>query len=164
MSNKQLFVTDITDVSDSTSAHIDTLGDIRWVGNKCYKYVAFDNGSAVAAVSGNACGYVADTGYAANTVTSDNSASYNGGGAGVFVSVPADGQYCWIQIKGPVTLNQDPDTGADGAGLTYHANATDGMFDRCTDPGSGGAGANSMAQLGVIQDDSAKLVSLDCPY
>ena len=64
----KLFVTQITDTPKATSAHNDILGDIRWVGNKCYKYSLFIKG-AITAVLGHAVNYIATTGYALNKVT-----------------------------------------------------------------------------------------------
>jgi len=161
MSEKHSWVTQITDTNSATSAHNDALGDIRWVGNKCYKYSLFTKG-AIAAVVGHAVNYIATTGYTTNAVTADvSTADTIAVPAGVLVSAPLDGEYCWIQIKGPATLTATtPITGttpAIGQGIT--AGATDSDFALLTDAG---AGADSKIQCGVIQ--AAAVVLLDCPY
>ena len=97
-------------------------------GNKAYKYVQYDTGTgAVAAVSGQVAYYDGADGYKNARVTSDLSDSLNIG-AGVLQSAPADGEYCWIQIKGPATLSIALTAGADGDPLTP-TGATDGTLD-----------------------------------
>lgn len=105
------------------------LGDLYAAQDgRIYKFVLFNNGTDnVAAVAGNVCYYLAETGAEAWTVTSDLSSS-NNIGAGVFQSVPADAEYCWIQIKGPATLTTALTAGADGNALTA-VGATDGTLD-----------------------------------
>jgi hypothetical protein len=105
------------------------LGDLYAAGDgKIYKFVLFNDGSGnVAAVVGNVCYYLAETGAATFTVTSDLSDS-SFVGAGVFMSIPADGEYCWIQVKGPATITTALTAGADGNALTA-VGATDGTLD-----------------------------------
>lgn len=94
---------------------------------KIYKYVQYDEGAgAVAAVAGNVCYYYTVDGYKNNQVTSDLSDSVELG-AGVLQSAPADGEYCWIQIKGPATLTPALTAGADGDPLTP-TGSTDGTL------------------------------------
>jgi hypothetical protein len=105
---KQVFETALTDTWSATDAAGigDKPGDLRWErdanGMKCYKCVIFDNGTdSVAAVVGKAAYYIDDTGYAAHTVTMDFSSAAGAElGAGIFLSIPADTERCWIQIKG----------------------------------------------------------------
>lgn len=93
-----------------------------------YKYVKYDTGAGpVAATSGNVCYYYTLDGYKNNTVTSDLSDSVEIG-AGVLQSAPADGQYCWIQIKGAATVTTALTAGADGDPLTA-TGSTDGTLD-----------------------------------
>lgn len=93
-----------------------------------YKYVQYDTGAgAVAAVSGNVCYYYTLDGYKNSQVTSDLSDSIEIG-AGVLQSAPGDGEYCWIQIKGPATLNTALTAGGDGDPLTP-TGSTDGTLD-----------------------------------
>ena len=98
---------------------------------KVYKYVQYDTGAgSVAAASGNVCYYYAPGGTSAGAttvVTSDLSDSA-GAGAGVLQSAPADGEYCWIQIRGSATLTTALTAGADGNALTA-VGATDGTLD-----------------------------------
>lgn len=108
------------------------LGDhFEGVGGKVYKFVQYDTGAgAVAAVAGNVAYYYTLDGYKNNQVTSDLSDSIEIG-AGVLQSAPADGEYCWIQIKGPATLTPALSAGADGDPLTA-TGATDGTLDVTT--------------------------------
>mgnify|MGYP003114381941 FL=1 len=87
-------------------------------GTKIYKYVQYDTGSgSVAATSGNAAYYYTLDGYKNHQVTSDLSDSVEIG-AGILQSTPTDGQYCWVQIKGPATMAAALTAGADGDPLT----------------------------------------------
>lgn len=98
---------------------------------KVYKYVQYDTGAgSVAAASGNIAYYYAPSGTSAGAttvVTSDLSDSA-GLGAGVLQSAPADGEYCWIQIRGSATITPALTAGADGNALTP-VGATDGTLD-----------------------------------
>ena len=101
--------------------------------NKAYKYVQYDTGAgAVAAVVGQVAYYYTLNGYKNHQVTSDLSDAAGGAGtelgAGVIMGAPTDGQYCWIQIKGPATLTIALTAGADGDPLTA-TGATDGTLD-----------------------------------
>jgi hypothetical protein len=107
-------------------------GDIYRAGDgKAYKFVQYDTGAGpVAAVAGNIAYYYAPSGASAgatSVVTSDLSDSA-GLGAGVLQSAPADGEYCWIQIRGPATITPALTAGADGNALTA-VGATDGTLD-----------------------------------
>lgn len=108
------------------------VGDVfRGADNKAYKFVQYDTGAgSVAAVAGNVCYYYTLDGYKNNQVTSDLSDSIEIG-AGVLQSAPADGEYCWIQIRGAATLTPALTAGADGDPLTA-TGATDGTLDVTT--------------------------------
>ena len=96
--------------------------------SKTYKYVQYDTGSgSVAAVAAQVCYYYLASGYNNHKVTSDLSDSVNLG-AGVLVSAPTDGQYCWIQIRGAATLALALTAGADGNALTA-VGSSDGTLD-----------------------------------
>lgn len=98
---------------------------------KMYKYVQYDTGAgSVAAVSGQVAYYYLASGYNSHKVTSDLSDSVEIG-AGVLQSAPTDGQYCWIQIRGPATLSIALTAGTDGDPLTA-TGATDGTLDLTT--------------------------------
>ena len=121
---------------------------------KTYKFVKFDNGSGdVAAVAGNMAYYLAETGAATFTVTSDLSDSAYIG-AGMFMSAPADGEYCWVQVTGPATLTTALTAGADGNALTPMG-ATDGTLDV--------PAAVTDAICAYAVDASEKKVILACP-
>lgn len=108
------------------------LGEVhRAQDGKAYKFVQYDTGAGpVAAVAGNVAYYYAPGGTSAGAttvVTSDISDSA-GLGAGVLQSAPGDGEYCWVQIRGPATLTTALTAGADGNALTA-VGATDGTLD-----------------------------------
>ncbi len=125
MSLKRIFETGL---ADTASEDKEGLGTIRFERNKVYKWVQYDTGvGGVAAVAGNVAYYYTLDGYKNHQVTSDLSDSVEIG-AGVLQSAPADGEYCWIQIKGPATLTPALTAGADGDPLTP-TGATDGTLD-----------------------------------
>lgn len=98
---------------------------------KVYKFVKYNVGAGtVAAAAGNVCYYYAPSGTSAGStteVTSDLSDSA-GVGAGVLQAVIGDGEYGWIQIRGPATLTTALTAGADGNALTP-VGSTDGTLD-----------------------------------
>ena len=131
------------------------LGDLYVASDgKVYKFVLFNNGTGnVAAVVGNFAYYWAETGAETWTVTMDLSDS-SGVGAGVFQSIPADGEYCWIQVAGPATLTTALTAGADGNALTP-VGSTDGTLD-----------VSALVTdhiCAIAMDASAKKVLLTCP-
>jgi hypothetical protein len=98
-------------------------------GIKVYKYIKYDTGGgSVAAVADQVAYYYTLDGYKNHTVTSDLSDSVEIG-AGVLQSAPGDGEYGWIQIKGPATLNLALTAGADGDPLTPTGAGADGTLD-----------------------------------
>lgn len=148
----QIFNTPLTEVS---TVQKEVLGSLRWHKNKCYKYVQYDSGAgAVAAVAGQVAYYYLASGYNNHKVTSDLSDSVNLG-AGVLVSAPTDGQYCWIQIKGPATLSIALTAGADGNALTP-VGATDGTLDV--------SAAVTDSICAYADDISEKEISCDFPF
>jgi hypothetical protein len=76
------------------------------------------------------CYYYTLDGYKFHTVTSDLSDSIELG-AGVLQAALGDGQYGWIQIKGPATITPALTAGADGDPLTP-TGSTDGTLDLAT--------------------------------
>lgn len=124
---------DPTAVADTAEFRPGQLGAIvDSDGTKIYKYVQYDTGSgSVAAASGNACYYYTLDGYKLFKVTSDLSDSIEIG-AGILQSAPTDGQYCWVQIKGPATMAAALTAGADGDPLTPTGSA-DGKLDVSAD-------------------------------
>ncbi|KKM85133.1 hypothetical protein LCGC14_1292090 [marine sediment metagenome] len=162
MTDKQLFVTQIADTPSATSAHNDTLGDIRWVGNKCYKYVKLAEG-AIAVVAGVALHYLATpaAGYNVNIVTADvSTADTIPIAAGVSISAPADTNHFWMQIKGAATLLASTNvTGTPSAGQGVQSGATDSDF--AVNAGVG-AGVDAKLQIGAML--STTVINLDCMY
>jgi hypothetical protein len=76
-------------------------------------------------------------------------------GAGVVTSVPADGEYCWLQISGIATLTTALTAGADGDPLTP-TGSTDGTLDVTT------ASTDHICALAI--DASAKIVFCQFPW
>lgn len=98
---------------------------------KLYKYMKYDIATAaVVGVAGEVAYYVAGTGYAAATVTSDLSdADTTPVGAGVLQAAMSDNEHGWFQIKGHATLSiAITGTTADGNALTP-TGAADGSLD-----------------------------------
>lgn len=122
---------------------------------KVYKYMMYDEATAaVDGVAGEVAYYVADTGYAANTVTSDLSDS-DEVGAGVLQVNMSDGEYAWFQIKGFATLSIALTAATDGAPQTPTGSA-DGSIDDTT--------AVTDHVCAVTIDASAKEIICDFPY
>lgn len=130
---------------------------------KVYKFVQYNVGAgSVAAVSGNVAYYYAPAGVSAGAttvVTSDLSDSAELG-AGVLQSAPANGEYCWIQIKGAATLTPALTAGADGDPLTP-TGATDGTLDTVDTTSAATANVHVCA---YAVDASAKIVFCDFPW
>lgn len=146
------------DLTGANSGKAPGIGDL-FVShdNKKYRFVKYNAGvGAVAAVAGNVAYFYAPSGVSTgvtNEVTSDLSDS-NNLGAGVLMSAPANGNYCWVQIKGVATLNTALTAGADGNALTA-AGATDGTLDV--------SAAVTDAIVAYAVDASAKIVMCDFP-
>lgn len=125
--------------------------------NKRYRLVRYLSGAgAVAAVAGNAVGFYAPSGVSTgvtNDVTSDNSDTV--AAAGVLMSAPNTGEWCWIQTGGACTLNQALTSGADGNALYLNAAGTDGALTVMS--------AVTQSSAGAAIDASAKIVMLNCP-
>lgn len=146
------------DLTGANSGKVPGLGD-KYVDSsgKEYTFVQYNGGAGpVAAVAGNFAYYYAPGGVSAGStsvVTSDLSDSANVG-AGVLLSAPASGSYCWIQTWGPATLTTALTAGADGNALTP-AGATDGTIDVSA------AVTDHICAIAV--DASAKIVFVTCP-
>ncbi len=128
-------------------------------GGKIYKFVKFNNGVGnVAAIVGGAAYYYAVSGASAGQtteVTMDVTDS-GGIGAGIFQSIPADGEYCWLQIKGPATMLVSLTAGADGNALTAVGAGADGALDV--------SAAVTDAIVAFAIDASADLIFCDFPF
>jgi hypothetical protein len=136
------------------------LGDLFYgTGSKVYKFVLYEAATAATAgVSGEMTGYYLLDGHKDNVVTSDFSDTLSIG-AGVLQAAAADGEYCWVQIKGPVTLTIAATAGADGDAMTIDG-AGDGTLD-----------VSLIADTGIYQhicayagDISDNEYVLDCPF
>lgn len=149
---------DVTATYSALNERTPALGDsFEKPGGKIYKFVQYDTGAgSVAAVAGQVAFYYAPSGASAgatNVVTSDVSDSA-GLGAGVLQSAPADGEYCWVQIKGAATLSIALAAGADGNALTA-VGATDGTLDV--------SALVTDAVVAYAIDADAKIIACDFP-
>ena len=154
---KQVFIQALTEVSTEAK---DTLGDIRWEGNKVYKYVELLNSSAtVTGTANDMCVYRLGL-YAAHTVCTDSTdAAAKTLGAGLVLVALAGtttvSYFIWVQIKGAATIATAFGSIVDGDALTMHA-TTDKLFI---------VGATSDDPIiAVADDESAQQVILDCPF
>ena len=124
---------------------------------KKYKLYKFNNGVGnVAAVAGNFAYIYAVSGASAGETTevTMDLTDTAGIGAGVFQSVPADGEYCWLQITGHATLTTALTAGSDGNALTP-VGSSDGTVDVSA------LVTDHICAIAV--DASAKIVMLTCP-
>lgn len=125
MAYKEIFASQITDV-DTTAR--DTLGDLRQVGGKMYKYVKLINDTAsvtVAGVAGDPCAFT-DGGVANNEVTLDNTSADAQPIVAGFLTASVTGTYntayyLWIQITGLVTVPTAVTSGVVGTGAMMAA-------------------------------------------
>lgn len=146
------------DLRGANSGRVPGIAD-RYVDHtgKEYRFVQYNGGvGAVPAVAGNFAYYLAPGGVSAgatSVVTSDLSDSANVG-AGMLMAAPANGEFCWVQTRGPATLTTALTAGADGNALTA-AGATDGALDV--------SAAVTDFICAVAIDASAKIVMLTCP-
>ena len=162
-----MFVTGIDPTRTYTADQLKTEGRGFRAGSwgvsydgKVYKFVKYDTGAgSIAAVAGQVAYYYTLDGYKLNTVTSDLSDSIELG-AGVLGAAPADGEYCWIQIKGPATLSIALAGGADGDPLTP-TGATDGTLDVVLNDAGSGFLAHICAYAG---DQSDNEIICDFPF
>jgi|TARA_R110000744_G_scaffold286079_3_gene397392 hypothetical protein len=137
-------------VTDVHTNQKEVIGSTRFHGMKTYRYHKFDQG-AIAAVVGKLVMFKATT---QDLVTSDTSAGDTTPvAAGLLVSVPADGQFCWVQTRGPATVNLAlAGSAADGDGLIA---GTDGALTIQT-------AGSIVPPCAVASDASAKMVWMNC--
>ena len=137
-------------VTDVHTNQKEVIGSTRFHGMKVYRYHKFDIG-AIAAVVGNLVMFKATT---QDLVTSDTSAGDTTPvAAGLLVSAPADAQFCWVQTRGPATVNLTlAGSAADGDGLIA---GTDGALTIAT--------ANQIhVCCATAGDASAKMIWMHC--
>ena len=153
---RQTFLTKLTDVNTSDTEGVGTL---RYEGGKWYKWVNFKNTTAtVAGAAGSLVGYFAVTGYGNNRVVADlsdaDAAVFCAGAtlAAVTGTLTVD-YYCWIQIKGAITL--DTAVGSGAAGSPFYLTSTDKT----------GAimSAATQSKAGISANTTTSVV-LDCPF
>jgi len=116
-----------------TEGKTPAVGDVYFgTGPKVYKFIQYKEATAATdGVAGEVAYYYTLDGYKLNQVTSDLSDSVEIG-AGVLQAALSDGEYGWIQIKGPATLTIALTAGADGDSLTP-TGAGDGTLDTALD-------------------------------
>ncbi len=163
---KRVFLTPLTAVETTDKEGVGTL---RFEGNKIYKWVKLLNTSAtVAGAAGDAVAYNALTGHSLSEVVSDiDDAEAAPIGAGILTAavagVLATAYYIWIQIKGPVTVLQTiADTPVDGQEVSM---STTDLTLTVTEYAGTTPNIRQVAVcMGIAQDESAKLVALDCLF
>jgi hypothetical protein len=116
-----LFYGDAVTATGSTQLY--PLGTRREEEGKTYRYVKFETG-AVTALANGLCGFVSLTGSEVPgdehwVVTMDISASNQDLVAGKLTAVIANGEFGWIQTKGPATLIGTSSAGNIGDKLTW---------------------------------------------
>jgi len=107
-------------VTDVNTTQKEVIGATRYHGTKVYKYVHFTIG-ATAVVAGDFAAYLK---LRRDSVTADFSTT-DIVPAGMFISAPATGNFCWIQVRGPAT--------ATVANLSSVANGRQCMIDASND-------------------------------
>lgn len=153
----------ITAITETSATDLEGVGTVRFEGGKVYMWVKFDNGTGnVAAVANYAAEWYGETGWSTRTVTRD---STDGGYvmAGVFMSVIADGEYGWIQMRGPVTMGTTLETtalrnaalmcGTDGALTKWIADGTIATAPRF-----------QVAQVLSVTTATAPIINLNLPW
>lgn len=140
------------------------LGTHKWQGNKCYKWVKFDDGTAnLDLVAGDVVYYVDDTGYGASVVSADvsDSSGQEIGAGVVTATVTATDTYMWVQIKGPATVTETLGGSAgDGDPLTA-VGAADKALTKAAEADSTGVYKPVVA---IAVDASAKEIICNFPY
>ena len=134
---------------DTTAKEV--IGSTRYHGVKVYRYLEYTAGSTgVAAADGVIVGYLAAdrTKVTADVSTCDATPIP----AGMLVSAPAEGQFCWVQVKGPATVSQAIASGSNGCPCKF---STDGALSIQT--------AVTLNNAAVASNASAKTVILTCP-
>lgn len=160
MAIRQVFQTTLTETW-TTAADGDAVGSIRWEYDSngclcCYKCVLYDDGAAnLDSAAGDVLCYIEDTGYAAHTATPDRTNGENLGAGVLMAAVTVDQTYCWVQIKGPATLNTALTAGADGNALTGT-----GSGDKTLDV----SGAVTDSVCAYCVDATAKEIICDFPF
>ncbi len=153
---KSVYVTGLTETALFDKEGI---GTIREEGNKVYKWVLYNDGTAnLDIVAGDFLNYLAASGYETNVVvpdTADADATTPFGAGVATTTVTVTSTYMWIQIQGLVTLSLDP------TGTPADSNA---LVPSATDKAMAIATASDVEHLcGHTMDDSAKKVVLNCP-
>jgi hypothetical protein len=111
----------------------------------CYQYVQTKSGSTAAPARGIPCFWdtLANNNYGQYIVTPDATAGKDGLFAGVYISAPTKGNYCWIQLQGLCTIKYRASVTDTTAGdlviLVTATNTFDALADAGTINTAGGA-------------------------
>ena len=148
-------------LTDTSLKDVVGVGTLRWEGNKCYKWVKYDDGASVDIVVGDVLVYKAIS-YDLNIVTADlTDADTVPLPAGLAMgTVQVDATYMWIQIKGFATLALDPTGTTPDNGEALGVGGSTGGTDKeaIVDP------IDNQMRFGAIVDDGNKTCILDCPF
>lgn len=124
---------------------------------KMYKYLRYEAATAaVAGVAGEVAAYLKTS----TTVVTSHYSDTDNVGAGVLQASLADGEYGWLQIRGPATLSIALTAGADGNSLTT-IGAGDGTLDVTIDSADAGIVPNVCA---YAIDADVKIIMCDFPF
>ncbi len=150
----------LTGLTDTSLKDLEGVGSLRWEGNKCYKWVLYDDGTDnLDIVAGDFLGYLASTGYGLSKVVcdiSDGDATTPFGAGVAVATVTVTLTYMWIQIKGIVTLSLDP------TGTPADSNA---LVPSATNKAMAIATSSDVEHIcGHTVNDASKIVYVDCPF
>lgn len=157
----QVFQSKLTDVD---TVQRDPLGSIRFEGNSIYKYVKVLNvTAAVSGAAGDPVAYENEDGYENNQVVVDLTDASSPPICAGFLMGTVTGSlltsyYCWIKVKGPVTVVTAITSGADG--VPVYLTSTDKTLAKAVEADSAG---NYKQVAGIARDASAKTIIADCP-
>lgn len=159
----QIHTTPLTQVD--TSGPKEILGTLRNEKGKTYKYVEVKNsGGTQALAAGDAVCYLAAASDGTRVVTRPAEADAAPVAAGVLqaavAGVSGNSYYCWIQTKGPATLNQNA-AGTPAAGDEVVAGSTAGQLTRRLYAGTTPNIVANGAKAGNMVNTTNKAV-LDC--
>lgn len=165
MSGTGLKASYLTPLDEVATRDKEGVGTHRYEDGKWYKWLKLQNTTAtVALVAGDPVAYGAADGYQNNLVVGDmtdaDAAPVCAGCVNATIAgVLATAYYCWVQIKGFVTIPTAITSGADGVPVVL--TTTDKTLAKAVEADTAG---NYKAPCGIALDASDKTVVLDCPF
>lgn len=153
----------LTTITETSATDLEGVGTVRFQAGKVYMWVKFDNGTGnLAAIANYGAEWYGQLGWSTRTVTRDSTDGQYVT-AGIFTSVIADGEYGWIQIRGPVTLGTTLETTAIPNNAVMCG--TDGAFTKFVGDGTiGTAPRFAVGQVLTATTASAPVINLNIPW